>query len=60
MVSQWDINVIMVLRCGCGEYCTGVLALVLLGKGMRLFDHLGTEHLELERTGFIVPWRNPS
>src|SRR5918995_1130440 len=27
---------------------------VLLGDGVRLFDHLGTEHIELERTGLIA------
>ena len=26
---------------------------VLLGEGIRLFDHLGTEHIELESTGVI-------
>jgi dihydrofolate reductase len=26
---------------------------VLLGTGTRLFDHLGTDHIELERTGVI-------
>jgi dihydrofolate reductase len=29
------------------------LAPVLIGTGTRLFDHLGTEHVELERTGVI-------
>jgi dihydrofolate reductase len=27
---------------------------VLLGDGVRLFDHLGTELIELERTGVIA------
>jgi hypothetical protein len=27
---------------------------VLLGAGVRLFDHLGTEQIELERTGLIA------
>jgi hypothetical protein len=27
---------------------------VLLGDGVRLFDHLGTEPIELERTGLIA------
>jgi dihydrofolate reductase len=27
---------------------------VLLGDGVRLFDNLGTEHIELERTGLIA------
>lgn len=26
---------------------------VLLGEGIRLFEHLGTEHIELERTRVI-------
>jgi hypothetical protein len=26
---------------------------VLLGDGVRMFDHLGTEHIELERTRII-------
>ena len=26
---------------------------VLLGAGTRLFDHLGSEHIELERTATI-------
>jgi dihydrofolate reductase len=26
---------------------------VLLGQGRRLFDHLGPEHIELERTGVL-------
>ncbi|MCA1731525.1 MAG: dihydrofolate reductase family protein, partial [Actinobacteria bacterium] len=26
---------------------------VLLGDGVRLFDHLGTEHIELEKTEII-------
>jgi hypothetical protein len=26
---------------------------VLLGEGIRLFDHLGPEHIELESTGVI-------
>ena len=29
------------------------LVLVLLGEGKRLFDHLGTEHIELESTRVI-------
>ena len=29
------------------------LAPVLLGEGRRLFDNLGTEHIELERTTVI-------
>jgi dihydrofolate reductase len=27
---------------------------VLLGDGVRLFDHLGNEHIELERTGLLA------
>jgi dihydrofolate reductase len=30
---------------------------VLFGKGVRFFDHLGTEHIKLERTLVIeAPW----
>ena len=29
------------------------LAPVLMGDGRRLFDHLGTEHVELERSAVI-------
>ncbi|MFE9446346.1 dihydrofolate reductase family protein [Streptomyces sp. NPDC006602] len=30
------------------------LAPVLMGDGRRLFEHLGTEHLELERTRILA------
>ncbi|GHE40328.1 dihydrofolate reductase family protein [Streptomyces capitiformicae] len=30
------------------------IAPVLMGEGRRLFDHLGTEHIELERTRILA------
>jgi dihydrofolate reductase len=41
------------LRAGLLDEMRLHLVPVLLGEGIRLFDHLGTEHLELESTGVI-------
>lgn len=41
------------LRAGLVDEIRIQLAPVLMGDGRRLFDHLGTEHIELERTAVL-------